>query len=149
MPQYFDWLIEDFIIYERVVGDLTVNDLASVDEQIIRMMESSLQSRIHVMTDISTMRTMPGVRDMMTLRYIKHPRMGYFITQRRNRLEYFIGNTAGKILKTKYQFVKDLDDGIHFLADIDPDLPPEAEMLKRLAIVQEETLNKNNASLTS
>ena len=149
MPQYFRWLLPWRIIYYRVVGDLTVEDFLALDAKIIGMFEQAGHDNIHVLVDISTMRTMPNVRTTMKLRYIKHPGMGYFVTQRRNRLEYFIGNTAGKILKVKYQFVARLEDGIPFLADIDSDLPPVSEMLERLAIVQQETLEESDKSLTS
>src|SRR5690606_8704857 len=139
-PQYYRWLIENQVIYYRVVGDFTIEEIAVLDAHIISMLESSPKKPVHVVNDISSMHTMPNVRAMINLRFITHPQMGYCVVQRRNNLEYFIGNTIGKILRVNYHFVSALEEGMYFLDKIDPSLPAVTWMLARLAIVRQETL---------
>lgn len=131
------WLVEDRVIYSSTKGALTVEDFPVLDADIISMMEASTASQVHILTDISEMTTMPNVLQMAKLKYITHPKIGFFVTQSRNPLEQFVGKTVGQMLKTKYKFVNTLEDGVRFLTQID-DLPPEEELIQRIQDIREE-----------
>lgn len=132
MHNLVTWLVEDKVALTSIIGELGVKDLPELDRQVIALFEKSSSTEIHVVADIERMTAMPSIFQMTKLTYVTHPQMGYFVTQSRNRFEVFIGDTVGKLLKTKYQFVKSLEDGLVFLKNTDENLPPVAEMNGKL-----------------
>jgi|GEM_PF-6811603 len=132
------WLVKDKVILTCIQGALRKQDLPEVDNRMITLFESSQSNQIHVLSDISMMTTMPGIFDMSKLQYIRHPKIGYFITQSRNPVEEFIGNTVGQMIKSKYQFVKTLDEGIEYLTQIDKNLPSISEMQQQASNLLED-----------
>lgn len=142
MKQLRKWLVEDKVIFTCIIGELNVTDFPDLDANIISLLEASPYDHIHILTDISMMTTMPNILQMSKLKYITHPKMGFFITQGRNPIEQFIGQTVGQMLKTKYKFVNTLEEGIEFLSNID-NLPPVSEMQERVHIIRSEFINNN------
>lgn len=126
------WLVNEKVIFTSMIGALRVEDFPEYDAIIIHMLETSPQSKIHILSDISMMTTMPSVIEMTKLKYVTHPKVDFFVTQSRNRVEHFIGQTVGKVLKTRYKFVHNLDDGIEFLAHIDSTLPSTTVMQEEM-----------------
>lgn len=143
MQRKVSWLVKDKVILSSIRGALTVEDFPDLDANIILMMEASTSSQIHVLTDISEMTTMPNAFQMTKLKYITHPKIGFFVTQSRNPIEQFIGKTVGQMLKTKFKFVNTLEDGVRFLTQIDQ-LPSEQEMVQRLEEIRREFISVMN-----
>jgi len=137
----FNGRVKEKVILSCIKGALTVEDFPDLDQNIISLMEASTAPQAHILTDISLMTTMPNVFQMTKLKYLTHPKIGFFITQSRNPVEQFIGKTAGQMLKTKYKFVNTLDDGIRFLSQIDSLLPSDGEMQQRLCTIRDEFVN--------
>lgn len=144
MRRLVAWIVKDKVLLSCIEGALTVEDFPDLDAGIISKMESSTASQVHILTDISLMTTMPNVIQMTKLKYISHPKIGFFVTQSRSPIEQFIGKTVGNMLKSKYKFVNDLNEGIHFLSQID-DLPPQEEMWKRVEEIRNQFVGNASA----
>ncbi|MEM9953698.1 MAG: hypothetical protein AAF846_18965 [Chloroflexota bacterium] len=125
------WLVKDRIVLTSIIGDLTIHDFEKLDKEVIALFEESPYDDVHVLADISYMKSMPSIFEMAKLKHITHPQIGFFVTQSRNSVEEFIGSTVGKILKTKYKFVHTLDEGIIYLSQIDDTLPSVEEMTQQ------------------
>ena len=145
MQRLHTWLVKDKVIFTSIIGELTVDGLPELDANIIELMDESSESTIHVFSDISMMTSMPNVFQMAKLKYITHPKIGFFVTQSRNALERFIGKSVGQMFNTKYKFVNSLEDGVTFLSQIDETLPPEAEMQAKIQQLRNEFINSVDA----
>lgn len=141
MNNFVDWLVKDRIVLTSIIGELHVENFPMVDRSIIHFFEASPWDKVHVISDISMMTSMPNIFQMTKLRYITHPKIGFFVTQSRNPAEEFIGNTVGRVLKTQYKFVRTLDEGIEFLSWVDPNLPPVEDIQARAHMLLESFRN--------
>ena len=141
MENLVTWLADNRVIFTSIVGPLRVEDFPALETNVITLFEASTAEQVHVLTDISLMTTMPNVFQMSKLTYITHPKIGYFITQSRNPVEEFIGQAVGQMFKTKYKFVKTLDEGVDFLAQIDPTLPPAEDLQAQVHAIRGELIN--------
>lgn len=143
MNQFYDWLVQDQIIFTSLIGPLTVDMFPKLDQRMIAMLDASTGKNIHILSDISQMTSMPNIIQMSKLKYPAHPKVGFFLTQQRNPIEKFVGSTVGQMLKSKYKFIDNLDQGIHFLCQVDDTLPPKEEIMHRLHEIQDAFIQNN------
>lgn len=128
MERITTWLVQDKVIFTCVRGEFQVEDFPEYDQDVIELFEQLPYEQVHVLVDISRMTTMPNVVEMTQLKFINHPKMGFFVTQGQNRLIQFVSQTVSKLLSINYQLVNNLDDGLAFLTQIEPSLPSVIEM---------------------
>lgn len=132
MSHYTQWLVEDRVIYTRVWGTFSAEEIPEVDAEMIPLLEQSDAPLIHVLADDLELESMPNMKKMSELQYVKHEKMGWFITSNPNRVLRFIGTVVGQLLKTRHRFVDSPEDGIDFLLTVDTTLPDKATLLAKL-----------------
>ncbi|MEM9953325.1 MAG: hypothetical protein AAF846_17090 [Chloroflexota bacterium] len=143
MVNYFRWLIQDQVIYYRIIGEVSSDDIYPVDAYMNARMDESPADKVHLVIDSTLMTVLPNVPTTMRLTYLRHPKLGTVVTNERSPVESFIFNTIGKVFKLSYRFVKNWDDALRFLRENDDTLPPMDVLHQRLQLVQQETLQEH------
>lgn len=137
MPHAITWLLPNRIIYFRVHGTVTSAELPDTDSAVLTMLDESDADKIHILFDDSDLVKMPGINEMMSLKYIRHARVGWIITPQRNAFIRFVGSVVGQTAGVKFRFVDSLEGGLKTLSKMDLSLPSMNILSEHLATVSE------------
>lgn len=132
MPSRITWLIQDHLILLRNIGQITAEDVQNTDTEILHLLNLSSKPLIHVIIDDRQMDGMPGLKVMMSLQFIRHAHIGWVISHQENPVLRMVGAVVGSAVKLRFRFVKDIHEGLEFLAKVDLTLPQAVELVHRL-----------------
>ena len=115
---HYEWLIEGQVRLVRLRHNLSVATLMSYDWDTIALLDT-MAIPLHVIVDVSELRSFPNLNDCLHTQHIRHPRMGYMLTVgvNRSRMMRFFLNAIGRATRVRYQDFDDLEAAIAFLEE--------------------------------
>ena len=125
MPITADWYLEGRVILSRNIGDVTVDDMMSVDQPIVDLIEQRAATLAHIIVDCSEMTHAPRrVKTFTETHWPKHDGLGWtVVVALENRLLEFVAGTAAKVLRMRVRFVRTMAEATTFLNYVDANLP--------------------------
>jgi hypothetical protein len=80
MPIFSDWCVTKRVVYSRVVGDLSLDDLAQASQRMITLLDQG-DAPIHHIADMYAMGEYPLDLKAITkaMPFLRHSKLGWFI----------------------------------------------------------------------
>jgi hypothetical protein len=123
MPYETFWYVENRVLYERLYGVLTIEELHALSKEALQYFETGTE-RVHVLLDISHLEKYPT--NLSQLRSVmvedKHPRLGWWVLIATNTFIRFIVSALSQVRSIHFRAVSSLDDAIKTLGEIDDSL---------------------------
>lgn len=124
MQPILNWYLKNRIIFQRQIGDVSIDDVQHSNDQIIKMLDVGA-SPVHVVIDSSYVTNTPT--NLLQLSYatnfIKHPSKGWLITISNTPMPSFLARMIPQIAGCqRYRVFSELEHGLEFLKQQDPSL---------------------------
>jgi hypothetical protein len=126
MAYLVKWLVEGRVICNTPNGIVTADDIKSSYAQIHTLLDAG-QPYIHVITDATHMeQNTIGLGDLIGIinSAPSSPNMGWSIYISKSKLDRFFASVSTQINQTRSREFNNIADGIAFLQEQDPTLPP-------------------------
>lgn len=99
MPMSIEWMLPNRILYERLYGAVTLDDLRTLQRECLHMMETSGIAPIHIVVDFSGAtdfpRNIPQLRNALV--YTGTMRLGNVILITQNPLIRFLSTVVAQL----------------------------------------------------
>jgi hypothetical protein len=123
MPILVEWLVPHKVIFERSWGDVTP-DAAEFDRLVIEHIDSSSAPLVHMIGDVREMTATPKFGGLKMMRFLQHPRLGWYIfVGVENRIIKMFGTAVLQIFRVRHRFVSSTAEALAFLQKVDSTLP--------------------------
>ncbi len=123
MPSEVSWLVEKRILYIRMYGFMTGQEIAAqnkIMETYIRQSEQLL----HLISDSTDMTgTNMGLRDLQKMQFANVPNLGWSIYISSRMMDRFFASVITQLMKKRGREFATLEQGLHFLQEMDDTLP--------------------------
>ncbi len=130
MPYQIGWLVENRVILMTFTDKLITEDVFAIDKEVIRLFESSPESKVYTLADLTRNTSLPPLANLMNkLQSPKHPKYAFAITYGySNSLVRTILLVLVSIFRMKYRNLRTREEALRFLRTIEPtlSLPDEA-----------------------
>lgn len=126
------WLLQDRIIYTYAAGTITDADVEANDQLVSTMFDSVAEGQVHYVVNVTDLEDAPGIPALVRQKFLRHQRMGWYITVGANPVVRFIGAATGRLTGIKFQFVKHLGEAKTQLQRIDKTLPDLTDAFAKL-----------------
>lgn len=126
------WLLQDRVLYTYAKGTCTVADIEANDQEVSAMLDSVTTERVHYVVNVTDLEDAPSIPALVRQKFLRHQRMGWYITVGANPVVRFIGAAAGRLTGTKFQFVRHLREAKTQLQRIDETLPDLTDAFAKL-----------------
>ena len=124
MPYQLSWLVEKRVIYTRLYGLVTSEELSAQKEEMEPLIQSSDQL-LYIITDGSdTTGTSMGLRDLQKTQFADAANLGWAVYISPKKMDRFFASVITQLLKKRSREFATLEEGIRFLQSIDETLPP-------------------------
>lgn len=120
---YVNWIVDEHLILLQSPETVTLEELMQTDSQVIDMFEKSSKPLIHIIIDVPDEHTLPGLKGLSQITFIKHPKMGYALIIGGNVVSRMFGQIVGSAAKIRIRFFKTMDEALEFLPNVDTTLP--------------------------
>lgn len=119
------WYVEHRLSYTRLWGEVSEQDLKTMDAWLIACMDDSPALLVHHIIDTSDVTKPTSARQALQLKAPRHPRMGWSITigANRNPIVRFLTALVISAARIRYRDVSTLDEALALLHTLDPTLP--------------------------
>lgn len=131
MPTETKWLIEGKVIFQRMWGDITIEDIEEMSKISKQLIESSDRHLVHTITDNSEVKSSPPSNKVRNAskEALQHPRFGWFVIYGQNdRLQRFFFQLATSIFNLRTRWFNTREESLNFLAKVDSQL--EADIMQ-------------------
>lgn len=125
MPFTIDWLIPGQVIFLRVFGVITEDDMRASFESVNNMIESSNYPHVHLIDDTGDVeKPISPLKALDIGRQIGiHERLGWALITREKSVLVKMGTAFGSsLVKSKVKSFETLEDAEAFLKDVDASL---------------------------
>jgi hypothetical protein len=124
MPYKVSWLVDKRVIYTRLYGLVTSEELSAQKEQMDPLIQSSDQL-LYIITDGSdTTGTSMGLRDLQKTQFADAANLGWAVYISPKKMDRFFASVITQLLKKRSREFATLEEGIRFLQSVDETLPP-------------------------
>ncbi|MEL6307090.1 MAG: hypothetical protein AAFV98_08345 [Chloroflexota bacterium] len=117
------WLLEERVIYIKSQGNMSEEELITIDNQVVAMLDTSQAEQVHVVVNVTELEDAPSLPALVRQKFLQHPRFGWYITVGANALLRFLGATTGRLTNINFQFARSLGEAKSHLQRIDETLP--------------------------
>lgn len=124
MPYTVDWVIHKRVLYSRVWGQHTQDDMRQSDQDLKMFLADGIPL-IHLIMDAREMESMPTSLGTIqsTISTIKDPAYGWVVAiGTTNPVTKFMGLMIAKLFRLRFRRVETLKDGLQFLSQMDQTL---------------------------
>lgn len=123
MPYKVSWLVEKRVLYTRLYGYITAEELRS-QKAVIETFIAESEHLLHMINDATeTTGTDMGLRDLQNMPYASATNLGWAIYINPNKLHRFFASVVTQLSGKRGREYATLDEGLRFLQDIDDTLP--------------------------
>lgn len=130
MPLKFDWYISEQVIYVKIWGDQTFEELQEANLNITRYLDSVTNRPVHIIINDEDLKSIPVglVKVLNALSYMRHKQLGWIVMVNdkdkpfTDKVQHFIAKILAKAANTKYKRLKTLSDALKYLRDVDKTL---------------------------
>lgn len=119
MPAHFYWYHTDTVIYVKLEGDLTVQDLHTTDTIVGDMLNGSHAEHIHFIYDARHLQNLPAVSRLRTLRYPFHQRAQLAVIVGMKGALRVVAQAASLMFRAKIRYVASVEEGVAWLKQQD------------------------------
>ena len=124
MPLMYQWLIPGRVIHQKLVGQITPEDIAKIDAGVLPWHDAATVPLIHHLIDATELVAMPNVTQLSRTQYVRHPKMGWYVAGGVDSpLFTMLGTVMGHAVKLRVKLTEDMPSAITFLQSRVPDLP--------------------------
>lgn len=119
------WVVEKRVLYSRVWGVHSAEDIVSSDTELLRLKQEGIPL-IHLIMDARDMVTMPTSLGNIqsSLKTIRDPAFGWVVPiGTTNPVTKFMGIMIAKMFRLRFRRVETLEESIAFLKEIDATIP--------------------------
>lgn len=126
MPYTVSWLVEKRVLYTRMYGYITAEELRS-QKTVVEDFIAQSEHLLHMINDATdTTGTDMGLRDLQNMQYASAANLGWAIYVNPNKLHRFFASVVTQLSGKRGREYATLSEGLRFLQDIDDTLPPLA-----------------------
>ena len=124
MPYNVSWLVDQRIIYTRMYGFVTGEELGAQKEEMEPLIKNSTQL-LYIITDATdTTGTNMGLRDLQKTQFADAANLGWAVYISPKKMDRFFASVITQLLKKRSREFATLEEGIRFLQSVDETLPP-------------------------
>jgi len=120
MKLYLDWLIPNRVVKVAMVGDMTPDDFAEFDAQVISYIEQGAQP-VYILADLTQMGNVQGnpltIKNNVT--HLEQEKLGWVVMYGGNRGIRFIATMVFQLANQRVRFLPTYEDAVQFLMEID------------------------------
>ena len=124
MPYETSWLVEKRIVYTRMYGFVTGEELSAQNSEMPKYIAQSEQL-LHTINDATdTTGTDMGLRDLQQTQFTNVDNLGWAIYISPSKMNRFFASVITQLSKKRGRQFATLEEGLKFLQDMDDTLPP-------------------------
>jgi len=124
MPYETSWLVEKRIIYTRMYGFVTGEELLAQNKEMGIYIQQS-EYLLHTINDATdTTGTDMGLRDLQQTQFTDVANLGWAIYISPSKMNRFFASVITQLSKKRGRQFATLEEGLKFLQDMDDTLPP-------------------------
>ena len=124
MPYETSWLVEKRIIYTRMYGFVTGEELLAQNKEMGVYIQQS-EYLLHTINDATdTTGTDMGLRDLQQTQFTDVANLGWAIYVSPSKMNRFFASVITQLSKKRGRQFATLEEGLKFLQDMDDTLPP-------------------------
>lgn len=129
MASEYHWYLDSHIIYTRLIGHITLEDLRKGNTQISTMLADMPPQSVHLIYDATPAQSVDFTlfQARKELQYLRHPALNWLVTYgATGRLEgttITFSRLLGQITSVKFQNMDTFSECLRFLRIQDPTLP--------------------------
>lgn len=125
MPFKVSWYIPDHILYTRMWGQVSHDDLTEMNHLLNQHLDESSQQMVYQITDDSEVQGIsPSLADMkQSITVLTHPRLRWvLVVGEVNLFINFMVSTLMHLFRVRYRRMKTLDEALKFVVEQNPAL---------------------------
>jgi hypothetical protein len=131
MPVSVSWYLENRVVYVKLIGNVTPDEISSTSTEFIALVEQSSAPLVHAIHDATELDSLPKslkvVVDAIQNGY-GHPRLGWSVAFGvGSDFLRFVGEMTGRIFRIRYHIVQSKTEALAWLENVDSTLPPLEE----------------------
>lgn len=124
MPYAISWLVDQRVIYTRMYGFVTGEELGAQKAEMEALFPNSDQL-LYIITDATdTTGTNMGLRDLQKTQFADATNLGWAVYISPKKTDRFFAGVITHLLKKRGREFATLEEGIRFLQGVDESLPP-------------------------
>jgi hypothetical protein len=124
MPYETSWLVEKRVIYTRMYGFVSGEELKTQNEEMVAFIEQSEQL-LHTISDATdTTGTDMGLRDLQQTQFTNVDNLGWAVYISPSKMNRFFASVITQLSKKRGRQFATLEEGLRFLQEMDETLPP-------------------------
>lgn len=127
------WLIEGHVLYNRIEGMLTINDLHAGSARMCQMLDQGDNHLVHALFDLTHAQGIPlriSTVIEITRPFMTHPNTGWVIAfGTDNEMIRMISSIVSQTFRARFRFYPQRDEAIHMLQSLDTTLPDLSPLL--------------------
>ncbi len=124
MPYEISWLVEKRVVYTRMYGFVTGEELANQNKDMTPFVKSSVQL-LHTITDATDgIGTDVKLRDLQKANFTDIDNLGWAIYVSPSKMNRFFASVITQLSHKRGRQFATLEEALNFLSDIDDTLPP-------------------------
>jgi hypothetical protein len=131
MSHEISWLIPNKVINLHVIGDISLESLATFSQDIIQHIEASDAPLVHLLADERDMGGFPSQikRVLDAAAFLRHPRLGWFVIYGTdNKVLKFISYMVAQVTQIRHRRFVTQAEAFAFLQAVDTTLPNLSEV---------------------
>lgn len=121
------WLIEGHVLYNRIEGMLTTEELRAGSAQMRQMLDQGEHKLVHALFDLTRAQGVPlqiSTISEITQPFLTHPNTGWIIAfGTQNGMIRMISSIVSQTFRTRFRFYPEREEAIHMLQSLDATLP--------------------------
>ena len=124
MEDILDWYIKERVLFQRQVGEMTLETVQHNNDRIIKMLDKG-KPLVHVMVDARFITKLPTnlLKMSNSTSFLNHPSLGWVMTVSNNSMINFLGSMLPQIgTLRRYRVFPNLQRTLTFLKDQDETL---------------------------
>jgi len=125
MAYEISWLVENRIIHVAINGDITVDVLNAMTDDVVRLLDGTNTTHIHLLINDKQIKVVPKqiLKMLNTSRSLRHPRLGWLIIYGTdNKLFRFLTQMLSRMINLKHRRFLTREEAIAFLQTVDTTL---------------------------
>jgi hypothetical protein len=123
MPYEVSWLVEKRVVYTRIYGFVTGDELQAQNRELEGYVHASEQL-LYIITDATdTTGTNMGLRDLQKTQFADTPNLGWSVYISPKKMDRFFASVITQLWKKRSREFATLEEGIRFVQSIDESLP--------------------------
>lgn len=123
MPYTVSWLVEKRVVYTRMYGFVSGEELVAQNEDMREYIQNS-EHLLHTINDATdTTGTDMNLRDLQKTQFTDVPNLGWAIYISPSKMNRFFASVITQLTNKRGRQFATLEEALHFLQEVDDTLP--------------------------